>query len=300
VDRGTCRENQFHAALLPYCELNAIIVALSMLKKLIDFKNPPVVEVVVSAQFAPIPGITSAFAGIFWDRDLCTRDSEWLAAKFLEAPRIEDVFEERQSLFRPHVIQLDFPGMSGNRIQIVRTGDERMVQLQGTRFVYNWRKRSGEYPSFAELLPEFNSLYSLFCNRLRSSGHEPPSENQWELAYINHIPKGQLWGQVGDWPSIIKWLSQSEAESPADVTIETTASSWRFTLGQNAARLHVQLQHAKTQEKGEEVLAINITTRGKIDESHSLQSGLLLGHDSIVTTFSAMTTDLAQGYWGRQ
>jgi len=73
-----------------------------------------------------------------------------------------------------------------------------MVQLQNGRFHYNWLGNSGEeYPRYRIVKPEFEALYAEFKQFLSDEGLGMPTENQWEITYLNQIPQGGgLWNKV--------------------------------------------------------------------------------------------------------
>jgi len=74
--------------------------------------------------------------------------------------------------------------------------------------------------------------------------------------------------------------------------------SWGHILEKNLGRLHIEFRHSKSQE-GLEVIRLQLTARGPINEEQSLDRGFTLGHEAIVRTFTAMTSEVAHTYWKR-
>ncbi len=123
------------------------------------FDKPPVVETVLGVQFSPLGGLSAAHVGWFWKKHL---DADW--TRTIEVPRLPDQFER----FGDEKAWKTGPGIhftaggESMRIQLVRADDERMIQVQNTRFIYNWRKKKGEYPSYDKLRPEFDDHLDSF------------------------------------------------------------------------------------------------------------------------------------------
>jgi len=264
------------------------------------FANPPLVETVASAQFAPLDGFSTALVGWFWKGGFLSK--EW--TQVAEAPRLEDQFEkfDGKGGWGRHAIKLLPPGQP-ERIQIIQRGGDRMIQVQNTRFIFNWRKQEGNYPGYTVLAQEFRELFAQFQSFLRGAGFEDGARlNQWEITYVNHLPKGELWDSPKDWGKIFPKLYYP-AEGPG-ATLDTMGGNWRYTIG-GKGRLYVAMEHAKTMPpdmEGGEVLALNLTARGPIGGDHGvpLGEGLNLGHDSIVNSFTAMTSSEAQRHWERR
>lgn len=107
-----------------------------------QYDAPPVIETVLSTQFGRLPSFTLAHAGWFWKNYL---DESWVSAA--EAARLGDVFERfgDERVWTQHAIQFVPMGTESHRLQILRDDQERMIQVQNTRFIQNWRKREGGY-----------------------------------------------------------------------------------------------------------------------------------------------------------
>lgn len=170
-----------------------------------------------------------------------------------------------------------------------------MVQVQDTRFHYNWVKKDGEYPSYDGLLPEFKEQWAHFQAFCGEEGLGEIKPNQWEITYVNHVPAGSLW-QPGQLASLLPWI-----QSPASdlVSFEAVAGTWQSSLGEDSGRLHVKLSRAKHPEQGD-LLVVDLTARGPVGEDGpTLGNGLSLGHNAIVFSFAEMTSDKAHREWER-
>lgn len=256
----------------------------------IVFGAPPVIETVLSVQFQPIPGFTSAHAGCFWQGALAPNFPDWQNAKFMETQRLEDAFEDMaaEPSFGVPSFQLRASDPA-SRVQIIGSDEERMIQIQDSRFIYNWRKRHGKYPTYSIIKPEFDLLFQRFETYLEGAAFPPPQANQWEVIYTNHIPKGELWSGVADWVATIPGL-YIPTGSPEDVDFETMAGMWRYRLPEGRGRLHISLQHGRTLDK-QEVILLQFIARGPVgDGGLTVNAGLSTGHNAIVNTFHQMTS----------
>jgi uncharacterized protein (TIGR04255 family) len=260
------------------------------------FTHPPVIETVLSVQFAPIPDFTAAHAGRFFEGWLTKELPEWRNAKLSEGSKIPDIAEPfgGPEFTRP-VLQLMPVGNEPDRIMIAR--EDRMIQLQDNRIAYNWRKATAGYPSYGKLRPEFDRILSVFSRFLEDVGLKRIAPNHWEVIYVNHVHLGNLWGGVSEWGKVFPSLYIPPVP-PSVTTFETLAGNWRYRLKKDQGRLIVSLNHGKTSEH-KEVIILHLTARGPIDESRGFTAheGLQLGHDAIVGAFYMMTSKLAHNEW---
>jgi hypothetical protein len=68
------------------------------------------------------------------------------------------------------------------RTQIIRADDSRLIQVQDTRFIYNWKKaEAGVYPTYKTTRPEFNEAYIKFKKFVQEFDLGEIRENQWEV-----------------------------------------------------------------------------------------------------------------------
>ena len=262
------------------------------------FDQPPVIETVLSAQFARLPNFSSALTGWFWKKYL---SDEWVKSK--DAIRLDDQFERfnDESLWIPTVpFRIRSASEFENeRVQIIRKDEERMIQIQDTRFTLNWRKRSGPYPTYEIFLPEFNDVFERFKAFVRDNELGDFSLNQWEVTYINYIPKGDLWQTVNDWKTILPGIYIPVVAGGG--AIESLGNNWRYVLAEKRGRLYVSLQLARIESRPPDSLVLQFTARGAVEDERgwSLESGFKLGHLSIVQTFAAITSKDAQTHWRR-
>ena len=259
---------------------------------------PPLIETVLGVQFAPLENLTSAHFGWYWKTFL---DPSW--GKPVEAGEIPDQFERfGASSWQLPIRELklmDAP--SPNRLQFISPEGDRVIQVQKTRYIYNWRKRESTYPRFKILLPEFKRQLQGFREFLRVAKLDDISPNQWEVTYINHVPKGDLWKGPEDWQAVFPGLMADPRTSVDAVSRQSVSGEWHFEIRPQKGRLHVNFQHAKLAEVGQEVLVVQLTARGSVDSNDSdlsLSQGLELGRHVLVRTFFDVCSESALAYWG--
>ena len=105
-----------------------------------DFAAPPIVELVLGAQFSPLTKLTAGHFGLFWGE----LGPDWIEPS--DGPVLEDRFElfdrPRWGLsdgFNFRLEPLRLPG----RFLIEHRSRDRLIQVQSTQFHFNWRRRDG-------------------------------------------------------------------------------------------------------------------------------------------------------------
>src|SRR5262249_28086253 len=148
-----------------------------------------------------LPGWTGGYPGWFWKRYL---PEQWENAA--DAPLLADQFElfgdERQWGFPGIQVRVGPIGGPG-RLQITNAAGDRMIQLQSNRFHYNWQKRDAVYPSYQTMRAEFDALFATFKTFAAEAKLGEVVPNQWELTYVDQIPRGALWDTPADWHMVL-------------------------------------------------------------------------------------------------
>ncbi len=261
-------------------------------KPLPNYKDPPLIETVLSVQFDPIEEYSDSVAANFWKKNL---DSEW--EHFVGAPSLPNQFELFGDDRKWEKRQLKFQvAPKHNRIQFITQNEEKMIQVQDTRFTYNWRKTDKKYPRYDSLLPEFIEYFNKF---IEYNKKKEISLNQWEVTYVNHISKKNLWESVGDWDKV--FLNFTTPKLSIKNEVDNYECSWSYAMEKNSGRLYIKMGQVKllgTPDE-EEVILLNLTARGSINNDISYEQGLGLGHKWIVTAFSEIITPEASKFWER-
>ncbi|MCC7290571.1 MAG: hypothetical protein IT449_00755 [Phycisphaerales bacterium] len=179
-----------------------------------------------------------------------------------------------------------------------------MIQVQNGRLHYNWIRRPGiEYVRYAANRPKFDAVLVAFRAFLSGENLGEPKPNQWEVTYVNHIPKGTVWQSPEDWARLFVGMPQV-APDLGSVNLETMSGAWHYVIPDRRGRLHVDLKHAKLDaDPASEILRATLTARGPIGassagESCTLEEGIELGRRIIVLGFKAMFSEEAHTTWG--
>jgi uncharacterized protein (TIGR04255 family) len=258
------------------------------------FGEPPVVETALSVQFEPLAKFKSAHLGLF----LSNLGKDWFNVS--DAPPLPPQFERFERLISWEGVQFEFTRDISLRMQARNASNDRMVQLQNGRFSLNWLGESGRsYPSYETVRPEFEKAFASLNRFLRECDLGELRPNQWEVTYLNHIPKGTVWSETHEWSNPFRFLIGTPG-SPAGTKPENFAGEWHYEIEPQRGRLHVQLKSAwRKKPQPEEILLLVLTARGPASIADDIIAGLDLGHETTVRAFTDLTTDSAQTFWKR-
>ncbi len=274
--------------------------------RLINYGAPPVVEVAVSVQFEPPQGFNVGHLGAFWASQKGNFPSV-VAAPPISAP-LEDFSTDGQWL--PPALRLAFINEPPCRLQMTSGDGQWMRQIQPDRLVVNWRKKAAVYPRFDAALDQFLDAWRALQHFFAGEHMTAPAPRLWEVAYVNRIPKGELWEFPSDWPTVFPGLWGGTFVAAEVLTLRGLQGQWVWDFPAEHARLYVEPSPARSAEdSGMELLMLNLTARGPIrlnGDMHRtagceqpIQAGMELGHDLIVFTFDAIASDRAKEHWQR-
>jgi uncharacterized protein (TIGR04255 family) len=269
-----------------------------------DYENPPVVETVLGVQFDRLPGFKNAHLGAFWK----TLDAKkW--PSLVDAAPLQPQFERFSEAARWGAagLQIRVTQDPTSRLQIKSDAGDRMIQIQNGRLHFNWLGQDGgDYPRYHKVREGFVWALRKFMGLLVQDEIGDFRPNQWEVTYVNHIPKGTVWSTPRDWGFFRPLGSIPTIEDL--VQGESFTGEWHFVIPDQRGRLHMQWQHClKTeheQETEEEFIRLTLTARGPLGpDGDNLQltlDGLDLGRTTIVRVFRQSMGDDANEFWGLQ
>jgi uncharacterized protein (TIGR04255 family) len=268
-----------------------------MPNELPEFDRPPVVETVLGVHFAPLVGLTSGHLGWFWREYL---GEEWSQTK--DAIQLQEQLEVFGAPpgWAPPGIQVNVRTLPPSpRLQITNRAGDRMVQLQSNQFHYNWQKRDGVYPSYHTVRSEFDAHFNRFREFVAQAKVGELVPIQWELTYVDHVPRDSQWGGPTGWGKVLPGLLGTQKTSQ-EIRLETLGGDWHYEIPPQRGRLHVTVNLGKVGEGGEPGLLLQMTARGPISKESGLDlaAGLELGHEVIVGTFMDLTSEEAHRAWG--
>jgi uncharacterized protein (TIGR04255 family) len=279
--------------------------SLSATERTPDFAKPPVVEFVLGAQFAPLENFNTGHFGLFWER--LGRD-EWPIAG--EEPPLDPQFELFDSPRWRVARNLQFklqPGFQPGRFTLQNADRDRMIQLQDTRLLLNWRKRTSggevKYPSYKVLICEFEQRLAFLEKFVMEHELGELQFNQWEITYVDSFPQEEFWQTPADWQRILPGLFGTlSTTTQSELSLEHRAAEWSYEIKPKKGRLHVIAQVGCLIESGKPSLLLNLTARGPIDGSGftSLREGLDLGHLVSVREFLGMVDQNIKDTWNQK
>lgn len=261
-----------------------------MSKPLPSFRKPPVIETALSVQFEPLKAMSNAHLGLFWNR-VRTKYPNVQDADPIE-PQIErfgdDLPRARFPQFR---IAASHPAI---RLRMMSEDGHLLLQIQNGRLVFNWRKLDGtnDYPRWTTVEPLFLEAFNELKAFVTENSLGTIEPIQWEVTYVNHLVKGLEWQTQADWSEVIPGVIGT-INTVSSGNLETMGCHTHFTLPNHAGRLHIELKHgfAGPDEDADELVIVQLTARGGVDETQDLVAGLSLGREAIVRSFAEITGD---------
>lgn len=262
-----------------------------------DYGQPPIDEVVIGLQFAPIGGFADAMVGKFWD---LVRD-EFPVIR--AAPRIDTPLETPGSSAPPPVVLFATGPSSTARTWLESKDGHLLLQVQNDRFIHNWRRREPPHPPY----PHFESLLERFMSRWRTYSDflssvlslPPPAVLQVEVNYVNWLTDMPVHQFLR--PAAVATVDADEVVSPPHG--QTWTGFYHVTdAGAIVGRLYAQCTPATRNEppSGPGVqFSLSVRIPCPNLPTDELERLMLLARHAIVRTFDSLTTSEAHSVWKR-
>lgn len=266
-----------------------------------DFESPPVTEVALSVQFAPLTSLRAAHLGLFWAQ---------FRERFpqtQEHPPVPPVVERFGPLSRPKVGVRLQAGIPLPRCWFLNQKGTELIQVQQDRFVHNWRKvgQGDQYPRYEHIRRAFETELATFEGFLLRESLGVLTPTQCEITYINHIDSGSAWQNHAQLNEVITvWsprYSDSFLSSPEDARIRI-----RYVIPGDSAepigRLHVDFSPGRRLERNDPIFVMTLTARGR-PRGKGMPGALAfldLGREWIVRGFASLTTQRMHAEWRRK
>jgi uncharacterized protein (TIGR04255 family) len=264
-----------------------------------EYDNPPVVETVVGVQFDRLPGFKNPHLGAFWRA--AGRD-RWPI--LVDAPPLPAEYERftETSFWADVGARIKLTQDPSSRLQMKNAAGDQMIQVQNGRLHFNWlRLPGGAYPRYCNVREGFASALKGFLEFLGEEHLGDFRPNQWEVTYLNQIPKDTVWSKPDDC-TFFRPL-QAIPTIAGLIEGESFSGVWHFVIPPNRGRLHVQWNHSITSDQqAGEIVVLTLTARGplsaKSDAVAAALDGLDLGRETIVRAFCELMSDRANQHWG--
>ena len=256
------------------------------MNRIVDFDNPPLVEVVISVVFRPLKVRTNI------ELYRLTEPFQKEHPHIQEHPSIERNLEKfgTSKIVRPEP-RIEFLQTQNLRYWFLDKSFSRIVQFQNDRFVSNWR-RTGDvhnYPKYPATKDKFLQELSVFEKEVEKFGDKIEIE-QIEMSYQNHIEP------TSDISSAFKFLNlDSEIE---DIAFRSRKKLQIGNTESPNARLHTELRPAIHAGTGKQVYLFSLSVNTLYSNGSDINVILDDSRHTIVTEFLNQTSEPMQQTWG--
>ena len=253
-----------------------------------SYKKPPVNEVYWGLRFHPPDEFYIPHIGSLWE-------------KFRnEYPKIHHVSQIATS--KGEILIDEATGVPIPRVWFISKSDDQLIQFQIDRFYFNWRRRENEYPRYSHVIKSFEKVLEIildFFSEFKFGDLEPI---EYELTYINHIPKGQGWDTIDDLPKIFSDLIWKQNKKCFLPNPEKVAWHTEYPFQEQKGHLIVDLKQAIRTEDKVPLFVLEMKTKGiaKSKSKESIREWFDLAHEWIVRGFTDLTTSEMQQIWERE
>lgn len=257
-----------------------------------DFSDPPLVEVVLGVQFAPVPRYASVHSKGVWE--LFKNEFPKIAEHSILEPQFE-TFGGANVQSGPRIQLSGAP--IGSRLWFVSSDENNLLQFQPDRFIANWRKQptSVPYPRYEWISDSLEKNLKKLEKHLLTEFSYEMDINQAEISYINIVP-------VDDFSSLSEWFNIWDGKK---LNFEAFNCNFNEVVkdesGNPIARLKYDLQTAFSASGKDKVFRLSLTYKGKPakNDIFSAMEFFAQGRQLIVKRFDDLITQNAQQHWGK-
>lgn len=265
-----------------------------------DFENPPVTEVLLGLQFAPVSGFQAVHLGLLWDR---FRDAFPVVE---EKPPLNAVFETFGIPAAAPEIRFELLQMPMlTRLWLKEPNDVQLIQFQTDRFIHNWRKVAvgQEYPRYEAIRERFTSEIEAVRTFLADHKLGDITPNQCEVTYVNLIESPENTNLGASLAEVFQiWSAEGQASlrfptEDAGFTLRSVIRKDEDPIG----RLIVSARPVR-QPDGPVGIQLELTARGRPlpGTIQGAMEFLDLGRERIVQGFADITTPRMHNLWRRR
>jgi uncharacterized protein (TIGR04255 family) len=269
---------------------------------MIEFKTPPINELVLDIQFQPLKWLDTTALG-----DVREKLFKEAYPKYQEHPPLNDDIELNDGgrIFE-FAVSPQLPPI--RRQWYISADEERLFQFQQKRLIHNWRKKNlsdNNYPRFSLVFDEFKKYLLSLNNHSISNYREELVITQWEVTKFNLIPLHRA-----TWKSDLSWIFTFLNNVSLEGNIETESvdfgmkSFMKSDDGTRIASLYTTLNMMDLDpERRAAILKISAKGPPRIDESTCAPClGFMEDiNKTIDKTFIALTTEKARKeLWGQE
>lgn len=266
------------------------------------FSNPPLEEVAISVQFAPLDRLVVPEIGLLWGH---------YGERFSHVeqhPPLDPIIERFGVRPRPQLPNIQLvSGVPLPRIWFLDKDKRELLQIQQDRFIRNWRKidPSDECPRYEEQLrPRFLQDLEDFQGFVAKNDIGTIKPNQCEVTYINHIHCCDEWDSHSEFSKVFSvWSNDYAAKSPYEIEDAKFQLQQviRDDQGEFLGRLHVSSSPAF--QASDDSLVFELRLIARVRPLNETLSGIMcaidIARECVVRSFADITRDAMHKVWDR-
>lgn len=222
-----------------------------------------------------------------------------------EHPELPDLIEGPE-LDQTKVRMQMTEGVPPRRFWFVNATETELIQIQRSRFVYNWRKRNerDEYPTYAVLRGKVEKQLRAFVEFLVAEGLGAFTPGLSEVTYINHIVGSGVWTTLSEANKVFSCLSGEQTGTFLPSAESTSfAATYRIPVAgaNNVARLRVQFEPSLFVADKTPLFRMSLSARvpALAADVDGVLKAMDVGHVWDTCGFAALTTKEMHMAWGR-
>jgi uncharacterized protein (TIGR04255 family) len=251
----------------------------------LDFEFPPINEVVFGVFFPVIDPLRAEAVGLYWNK-------------------IRNAFPlvVQQPLYT-QVPQLHMAPRPGELFPLPRfwffsEDKTRLIQLQNSAFLYNWRKQAGDYPRFTRVSREFFDELDRFQRYLIEDLQSPvPGYSSAELTYINLFGSAEGISMPKDYRRVVDNFPEHN-QLGQNANLENFHHVDAFRLP-NADQVVITQRSARQPLESGTQVVLEIKVIGSL--TVSLTQWLNAAHETINSYFERVTSaDIQEKIWKKR
>lgn len=265
------------------------------------FEKPPIVELALSVQFAPLTKLRVAHLGLLWRR---LKEEFPNTEEHPPLLRSLDPLESRPAEFQWHVTT----GVEVPRVWFLNEDGSQVIQVQPDRFAHNWRreeKKDATYPSFVALRDSFTAKLRTFVEFVDAEKLGSVEVDRCEITYVDHVPIGALPPHAGALGTLLGfWDPHYRDPSLGEPDSASCELGYRMTndRGEPSGRIQLAVRPGRRRSDGKSVFVMQTTGHGPplgrgVD---GVLAFLDRCHDAILRLFLTVTRRELHEMWGRK
>lgn len=254
----------------------------SLANELPSFRKPPVNEVVCGMRFRPADGLRIPHIGLLWDK---------FRADYPIIQHAPPISSARGEILVDKTTGLPLP-----RMWFISPTEDQLIQFQNDRFYFNWRKKEGEYPRYDHVIRNFETVLDAVRDFLKECELGELEPVEYELSYINHIPKGIGWNTIDDLNEMFSNFIWNMTKAHFLPNPENVNWTLKFSLSEKKGHLTVSLKQAIRKEDELPIVIFELKANG-IDRENNIHNWFDLAHQWIVRGFTDLTTKKMHKIW---